>query len=187
MAYHDPLRMPAAGLDAAWQQPRRAGRDDDAGARHPIDVREQRSFQCLVFRTALLHEVGVLHGTVEVAGEGEAPSGRASGQPHARQRRPSVGDGRAQPGLGARRGIPGHDVEPSGERPRGPATPDHTGADYGEPQTPFSFPPPLADESRSISFPPPLAGEGRVGVLPAPRGRARRAAPIAPPSASGAG
>ena len=62
MTDHHALGVAAAPLDAAWQEARRAGRDDDAGARDPIDVREQRSFQRLVLGTALLHEVGAFDG-----------------------------------------------------------------------------------------------------------------------------
>src|SRR5439155_11194024 len=143
--------VPAARLDTARQQAGRARGDDDAGGGDAIDISEQRSFQCLVLRTALLHEVGVPDRTVEVACEREASSGRAPGQPNARERGPGVGDRGAQPGFRPRRGIPGDDVEPFGERPRGPAAADDAGADNGEPQTP-------------LCFPPPLAGEVRVGV-----------------------
>src|SRR6266480_6601060 len=77
------LGMAAARLDTARQQAGRARGNDNAGARDAIDLGEQRSFQWLVLGTALLDEVSAFDGTVEVAGEREAPARRAAGQPNA--------------------------------------------------------------------------------------------------------
>jgi len=121
--------MPALILDATWEQSRGAGRDDDIRSRHLVDVRQQGALQALDLRSALLHEAGVGNRTRQVAGETKPLLRRPLREANSLERRPRIRDRLAKPLLALGSGIPGNDVETTGERSRRPATADHARSD----------------------------------------------------------
>ncbi|MNV25957.1 hypothetical protein D3C71_1170690 [compost metagenome] len=127
------LRMPATGLQAAHDEARRTGRDDDMGRQHCIHAGKEVDLEVFAFGRVFLHEVhaGQRPGQVRFKSQG-IWRGAFSDVPQFSQHGPRGLDAGPCLRFGIASGVADHHIHPASQKQRRPTGSDGAGANDGD-------------------------------------------------------
>jgi hypothetical protein len=134
VADHTAFGVPAIGLNAAHQQPRRAGGDNHRRIECRVEPREQRALEVLALGAVFLDKIRIRQRRLRLRMEGQRLPGRRVGQRRqAREARPGRGDKFSEERLGPGRRVARRDMTAARQEHRCPACADRSGADHCDP------------------------------------------------------
>src|SRR5271154_6311054 len=124
---------PAARLDLAHRETRRARRDNHIGRQKLIELTVQCSLEINSLRAIFLNEISALHRGGKIGRKRQFRGRRAAGEAKPLEDRPSRFDESLEASLRVWRDVGCHHLQPPRQKQRAPTRADCTGPDDGYP------------------------------------------------------